>query len=172
MAQEEKRRKLADTKQFMGIDYEAVLKNKKIRATLGPEKIAEAMEDGDFLPNLISEESNTVLTLGWDGDFPGLSGANYATEWNGLYFFGSSDHDREGPFDSEQEVLDLDYFHSQGTPNPELSSDVLPLERLLEIGRDIVCDDGDQIDINTRLFVLSRGKLVEAQNDATERDTG
>jgi hypothetical protein len=54
----------------------------------------------DAIWDLVQEEAATVFCLGWDGDFPGGSGAVYVNEWNGVYFVTSSDFDPEGPFSS------------------------------------------------------------------------
>src|SRR6266566_1768466 len=89
----------------MAIDFHALLRRDKVRIALGPDKFAEALKNEDFLSDTICEDGNDVVTLAWDGDFPGGSGANYIREWNGLYFFSSSDHEEEGPFESLDEAL-------------------------------------------------------------------
>jgi hypothetical protein len=107
----------------MGIDYT------KLSEEFGLDK--------DEIEERITDDGKNIFTLGWDGDRPGGSGANYITEWNGYYFFTSSDMDSEGPFKSLEEALALEYFHTNETPNPELYSDILPFEKLEEIARDI-----------------------------------
>jgi hypothetical protein len=148
----------------MAIDYTAVLKNERIRALLGKEKIADAQEDEGSLSYLVDEEGKNVLCLGWDGGGPGSAGAHYITEWNGLYFFFSSDLEEEGPFDRIEDALELECFHFP-TAEPELSSDVLPMERLLGLGRELVQDD-EPISINGENFVLNQGKLVPEEISA------
>ncbi len=147
----------------MAIDFQGLLRRDDVRAALGSDKLAEALRNEDFLWDTICEDGNDVLTLAWDGNFPGGSGANYIQEWNGLYFFSSSDHEEEGPFESLDEALALEYFHLPSTPQPELDSPILSLERLLEIARDLVGSEGDQILVNKKLFVLSKGKLEDLQ---------
>ena len=149
----------------MAIDYELVLAAARDGRLLTPEQLADADADEDFLPNLISEEAIVILSLSWDSDFPGGSGANYAQEWKGLFFFSSSDHDEEGPFSSANEVVDLDYFTFAGTPKPELDSDIIPTNRLIEIATSLVREEGKNILINKQRFVLRGGKLF-----ATDRD--
>ncbi len=147
----------------MATDYAAVFTRIERRGLLDAERIADLRRDEDLLPDLIADEAKLVLTLEWDGDFPGSSGANYLSEWNGLYFFSSSDYDDEGPFDTVKEALEeLEYFNLACTPKPELSSEILSLDRLLEIGRDLVNDEGDEVYINDTLFVLAHGQLVES----------
>ena len=145
----------------MAIDFHALLRRDDVRAALGSDKLSKALQNEDFLWDTICEDGNDVLTLAWDGNFPGGSGANYIREWNGLYFFSSSDHEEEGPFESLEGVLALDYFHLPSTPQPELDSPILPLERLLELARDLVSSEGDQILLNKKRFVLSGGKLKD-----------
>jgi hypothetical protein len=72
--------------------------------------------------------------------------------------------DQEGPFDRIEDALELECFHFP-TAEPELSSDVLPLETLLRLGRDLVQDD-EPISINGDNFVLSEGKLVPEERSA------
>jgi hypothetical protein len=84
-----------------------------------------------------------------------------------MYFFlGDEDCGEEGPFNSLENVLPLmeRYWVGSFTDTslrPELYSDVVPLERLLKIGRDLVQSEADEIDINDKRFVLSGGKLAE-----------
>ena len=59
----------------MAIDYDAVLKNARVRSALPVDVLLEAESDEDFLQNLISDEADTVLTLEWDSDRPGGGGA-------------------------------------------------------------------------------------------------
>ena len=57
----------------------------------------------DAVIDIMHEQGNNVFCLGWDGNHPGGSGANYVNEWNGLYFITSSDYDPEGPFSSPKD---------------------------------------------------------------------
>src|SRR6266480_1728508 len=147
----------------MAIDFQGLLRRDDVRAALGSDKLAEALRNEDFLWDTICEDGNDVLTLAWDGNFPGGSGANYIQEWNGLYFFSSSDHEEEGPFESLDEALALEYFHLPSPPQPGLRAPMLSLERRLEIARDLGASEGDQILVNKKLFVLSKGKLEDLQ---------
>jgi hypothetical protein len=64
----------------MTIDYEKLLREPIVRKILGKKRCAQ--EDPGVLDNFISENSKTILALGWDGNFPGVSGAEYhRMEW-------------------------------------------------------------------------------------------
>ena len=145
----------------MKIDYERLLEHPRVKGALTEKMRSECHEDEDLLPNKISEEAENVFTLGWDGDFPGGSGAIWITKWNDLYFLASSDYDPEGPFDSLEEVLEDERFHV-GNPQPELTCHVLPLKRVLKIATDLVTEEGDRAFINDKEYVLTKGKLVPA----------
>ncbi len=110
---------------------------------------------------IISLEAKTVLTLGWDGGvMPGTSGAYWVTSWKGLFFLESSDVDPQGPFECLDEVLECEEF-SVITARPELSSNVLKLKELKEIGLRLVAE-GDSIWINETKFVRRGDELVKA----------
>jgi hypothetical protein len=121
--------------------------------------------DFDAVWELISDEGRTVFSLGWDGDFPGGSGAAYVTEWKGLYFVTSSDFDDEGPFSSLEDALKLEYF-SGPTPKPELSSSVLSKAKLKEMAHSLVTNEGNRVTINDERFVLRNGKLRSERVDS------
>ena len=150
-----------------GIDYDAVLKHPKVRKALGRRGLAKAAKDEDYLPNLILDEAEDVLTLAWDGDFPGNSGANYLTRWHGLYFLRSSDLDPAGPFASLDQALDLECF-AVPTANPQLWSKVLPLRRLLSVAQGLLGEEGESVVVNDRPYVLRGGKLVPERSAAGE----
>lgn len=147
----------------MAIDYEAFRETLLSRNKITAERHAEYLEDEDALPNDISEGKN-VLSLGWDGNAPGCSGAIWVKEWMGFYFCSSSDYDDEGPFQSLDEALEMEWF-STDTSNPELDSDVLPLEQLLGIGRGLVSEEMNEIYINGSLYHLEGGELVKSKTE-------
>jgi hypothetical protein len=110
----------------------------------------------------LQEEAKEVLALGWFGDGPANSGTHQVVEWNEMYFFlGDDGHVEEGPFKSLDDVLALPELREPMAFRPELDSTVLPLERLLTIGRHLVASEGDEAQINKKRFVLSGGQLVE-----------
>lgn len=143
----------------MCIDYQALLKNPKVCRALGKDGVAEAGEDEDFLRNLIGEKGRTVLSLGWTGS---TGGANWITEWGGLYFFSSSDYDEEGPFNSLKAAISDERFWMQ-TPEAELDSDVVPLPKLLEMGKALAGEEGNEVAINGKMYVLLKDNLVELE---------
>jgi len=105
--------------------------------------------------------AHNVLSLGWDGGFPGMSGAAWVSELEGVFFVTSSDYEAEGPFDTLDEALTCECFGTV-TESPELDSETLPLEQLLEIAHGVVDweNEGD-IWINSRRFVTQGEELVE-----------
>lgn len=115
----------------------------------------------DALSEAITEQAESVLSLGWDGTAPGGSGMLWISKWKELYFFGYSDHDREGPFPTLEEALSLECFYT-ATYEPEVSSSQVPLERLLKLGKGLVSEEGDEISINDVVYVLRSGELVKA----------
>jgi hypothetical protein len=116
-------------------------------------KFAQSLgHDEDDLPDIIDKEGKVILTLGWDADRPDGAGASHIIEWNGAYFFMSSDIDTEGPYDNLEEAIALEYFHTNGTPKPEIYSDVLPFEQLEAIARDIDEDRQQEIVINDEVY--------------------
>lgn len=150
----------------MAIDYHQVrkllhnsklLSNKERTLFFGKDE-AEAE---DALSEAIGDQAESVLSLGWDGTGPGGSGALWISKWKGLFFFDSSDHDREGPFSTLEEALSLECF-SIATYRPELSSASVPKKRLLALGKGLVGEEGDEISINDVVYVLRSGKLVKA----------
>jgi hypothetical protein len=136
----------------MPIDFQAVCNSEKARDSL------ECLWYNDVL----QEEAKDVLTLGWLGDGFANSGVDRVVEWNEMYFFlGDDGHVEEGPFKSLDDVLALPYLRRPMHSRPDLTSTFVPLDRLLEIGRDLVQSEGGVIDINNKQFVLSGGELVE-----------
>jgi hypothetical protein len=139
----------------MPIDFQAVCNSEKARDWLYEMWYTDALQ----------EEATNVLTLAWSGGM--CSGEHRIVEWNDMYFFlGDEDCGEEGPFKSLEDVLPLveRYWIGSFTVTslrPELYSDILPLERLLEIARDLVQSEGGVIDINDKRFVLSGGEFVE-----------
>src|SRR5690349_21800452 len=103
--------------------------------------------------DFIQENAREVLTLAWEGEGPGHSGAHYIIEWNGYYFLSSSDIESEGPYESIDDVLELECFRIGGTPNPSLDSKVLPLPKLLRVARGLVAS-GETIEVNGERFEL------------------
>jgi len=55
----------------MAIDFQALLQQEKVRAALGEDALAAALADEDVFWDIMSDEASDVLTLTWDGNFPG-----------------------------------------------------------------------------------------------------
>jgi hypothetical protein len=115
------------------------------------EALVEAVEA------LIEKEGKDVLTVGWDSNAPGMSGAHWISRWKGLYFFHSSDLGDEGPFESLQDVLVMEEFGTV-TSGVELTSKVLTLKRLKGIAL-LLVGEGEIVVINGDGFVRRGGKL-------------
>src|ERR1700739_3976112 len=103
----------------MAIEYETLLEKLLERRRISKKKHAEYLNDEDALANDIDCDGKEVLSLGWDGNAPGCSGVIWVTRWKGFFFCGSSDYDPEGPFESLDEALDVEWF-STVTSEPEL----------------------------------------------------
>jgi|GEM_PF-3095474 len=148
----------------MAIDYQAVLRSPQVRASLTQEQRAETLKDEGNLHEMISDEGVSVLSLGFDTGRVGTgAGVSWIQEWNGLFFFFSSDLDCEGAFKTLDEALALEVFH---WPNPyvsELESDRLPFKQLIKIARDVLTEEDQSIVINGKEYVLSEGKLKEVE---------
>ena len=142
----------------MPINFDAVLKSEKARDSLFI----------TWYNDVLQEEGKEVLMLGWSGDGPANSGTHQVVEWNEMYFFlGDDGHVEEGPFKSLDEVLALPEFHGPLAFRPELDSTVVALERLLNIARDLITSEGDEVRINKKWFVLSGRELVEKPRSRT-----
>ncbi len=121
----------------------------------------------DDLSDLFSTDADEILSVSWDTDFPGGSGASWLCEFGGVYFVRSTDYDTLGPFDTIDEALEADTFNMV-TPHPELSSG-LDDDKTFEIARGLVDWDNDvEITINDVRFVGENGEFVEVSEDDGE----
>jgi hypothetical protein len=111
----------------------------------------------DAVQAIIEREGKDVLTVGWDSNAPGMSGAHWITRWKNLYFFHSSDLDDEGPFESLGDVLAMEEF-STVTSGVELTSEVLSLKLLKGIALSLV-GEADTVFINGEGFLSRSGTL-------------
>ena len=91
------------------------------------------------------------------------SGANFIWEWNGLYFYDSTDFEAEGPFDSLEEALSNSEFSfssgSQISCDCETDEEQKAMAERL-IGRE---DDGADIWINGVKFMVQAGAVVKVE---------
>lgn len=113
----------------------------------------------DAVMNEINDELETVLTVGWSGGcMPGTAGAVWFKRWRGIYLMSSSDYDPEGPMFSIEEVLQHETIcrHIYG---PEVSSDVIAVDRLLVLAREMVVNEGEAVEVNDVTYVLDSGQL-------------
>ena len=101
-----------------------------------------------------------------DGSADGISdgsGANFVWEWNGLYFYDSTDFEAEGPFDSLEEALSHGEFSfssgSQISCDCETDEEQKAMAERL-IGRK---DDGTDIWINGVKFIVQAGVVVKVE---------
>ncbi len=66
---------------------------------------ADCNEFSDSTYNSYMECATPVLTLAWDGDAPGMSGAIWLHGCEEIYVITSSDYDDLGPFSSLKDAL-------------------------------------------------------------------
>ena len=112
-----------------------------------------------MVSEIITNESKRVLTLGWDGDAPGMSGAIWVSSWRDkVYFVESSDCEEHGPFSSLNEALDCELLEVE-TANPELSSEALSLKALKDVALSLVAEGG-VVWINGKGFQKRKDVLV------------
>lgn len=111
----------------------------------------------DFFFNRVARR---VLTVGWDSDFPGGSGAVWVSEYDGIYIAQSSDPCERGPFESLKEMMTEGPFQTQ-FGNPSIDSDVLSHEVLMELaGRLIVWEDREIVYVNNVAYIPQDGVLA------------
>lgn len=116
----------------------------------------------DVASNAFSASAKCILSLGWDGDAPGMSGASWLNCFEEVYVVESSDYAPSGPFSSLEEALREECFRNV-TANPELDSEILPLTKLLAIAREIVDWENDgKIRINEEMYKVLGDELVRA----------
>lgn len=135
----------------------------------GASRDADADEElQELVWNAFKSEARTVVTLSWEGTAPGGSGAVWVLECTGIYTVTSSDYSPLGPFESLGDALSCECFFVP-TREPQLDSDVLPEEELLEIGRGVVdWENGGSVWVNGVEFVAERDNLC--QRHALEND--
>ena len=77
----------------------------------------------------------------------------------------STDYSPQGPFQSIDEALECECLNTV-TPDPELDSAALPMERLLNVARGVVDweNEGD-IWINSQRYVVEGDDLVPDDTD-------
>lgn len=137
-------------------------------ASIERDELIEA-DDSDALSDVADEvfrqAARTVLTLGWDGDFPGASGAIWIEAVEDVFLVVHPDVDTYGPFENIEEAVKEEHFHIP-TSNPELHSDELPTEILMSIARDVVEWDNDgEVWINKSLYASIGNELVRIDPD-------
>ena len=142
----------------MEFPYETLMEHSTFRERIGPELLVRYTDDEMLLEADFERSRKPLLGLEWDGGLCG-GGGLWVSEWLGLFFMSSSDFDSEGPFESLDELMELDWFHVV-VYRPSLTSTSIPLSKLLVIARDLVDEEGDGILINGARYVLTNEKLV------------
>jgi hypothetical protein len=148
----------------MAIDYNKLLNDPRFYKRVSQKRYAKYLEDEDALSNDIAK-GKMIMSLGWDGNFPGNSGAIWVTRWKGFYFCHSSDYDPEGPFDSLDDVFGLEWFYV-ATARPILESDEIPLPELMKIATRLVSENGDVVVINNAAYAREGDQLVKVLEEA------
>lgn len=143
----------------MTIDYEELLSSPTLRSRISRDTYARYIENVDELADDVAD-GKTVLSLGWEVENFGHSGAHWIKRWHGLYFCSSSDYDDEGPFETLAEALEV-YWFQEPIPHPSVDCTELPFDDLLKLAHQLVAEEGSQIEINGRTFELESGNFVE-----------
>jgi hypothetical protein len=111
-----------------------------------------------------------VLSLSFDTNSPGTGGGvNWIEEWNGLFFFFSSDLDAEGPFKTLDEALALEVFNWPNACVSEVHSNRVPFKQLIKIARAVATENGESIVINNKEYVLSGDTFKAVAEERLER---
>jgi hypothetical protein len=85
-----------------------------------------------------------VVCLDWDSCSPmGSSGASWVDGFAGVYWFGSSDWEGQGPFDSVDGALSASSSFDMATYDASLRSDALGEADLLRMAASICPHDGE-----------------------------
>jgi hypothetical protein len=142
----------------MEFSYETLMEHPTFRERVGPALLARYAKDEMLLEADFERSLKPVLGLEWDGGLCG-GGGLWVSEWLGLFFMSSSDFDSEGPFDSLDELMELDWFHVVAY-RPSLTSTSIPLPELLSIARNLVGEEEDEILINRARYILKNEELV------------
>ena len=142
----------------MEFSYETLMEHPTFRERVGPELLARYADDEMLLEEDFERSRKPLLGLEWDGGLCG-GGGLWVSEWLGLFFMSSSDFDSEGPFESLDELMELDWFHVV-VYRPSLTSTSIPLSELLSIARNLVGEEGDEILINRARYILKNEELV------------
>lgn len=126
-------------------------------------------DDAECLVEAASEafyrRSKRVVTLDWDSCSPmGGCGASWVDGYAGVYCFGSSDWEAQGPFDSVDGALCASSSFEMATYDASLQSDTLSEARLLSIGWSICPYDGT-IYVNGAAYRRGEDELVPADDD-------
>jgi hypothetical protein len=145
----------------MIFSFEELMEHPTFRERVGLERLAQYADDEDLLEEDFEGSRKPVLSLEWDGG-PCGGGGLWVTEWLGLFFMSSSDLDPEGPFETLDDLLKLDWFHV-AAHRPSLTSKSIPLPELLAIALELAGEEGDGILINGARYVLKKGKLVPSK---------
>jgi hypothetical protein len=132
-------------------DAESFLESPALEGKLTEEEFETFTEDPDALEDAI-RETPVVLTLEWTTDSPAGSGALFVHRWHGMYFLDSLDWGLEGPVASLDTILADERF-TEPCPSPEISSDEIPLERLLKIAAQLIPEDERSVRVNEVEYV-------------------
>jgi hypothetical protein len=129
---------------------------------VGSELESRLVDNDDELADLISEEAESVLSVSWSPEEWGHAGVQNVSLWRNYYFFESSDVDEEGPFDSLEQALEVEHFHVE-LPNPEISSEVVPLDKLKILALDVLGNNGTKVMINDEVYRRKGNRVVKAK---------
>ena len=123
----------------------------------------------DCCVEAIQQGGDVGISVGWDGNFPGNSGATYVhgDRELGVYVTTSSDFDPGGPFASLEDLIDETF--AGPIANPEIWSNSVPEETLLEIARRVAdWQNEGQVYVNDQLYVCEGKELVLGEERTNE----
>jgi len=146
------------------MEFEDLVKDERFRASVGPENLAlytaeVAGEGGDQMWDDYNSNSEIVLRLVYLGGCVD-GGTIYFNQWHGFYVWEWTDTGEVGVSD------DIENFFGQYPFDgywyePELHSQVIPLEKLRSMALHIAPDEGDTININGTDYERRGKELVE-----------
>ena len=148
---------------YLGANYDRVVENVKNGEYTEEPDLEEAFQES------LIKCADTVFTFEWDGDSPLSNGSINIYHVDEHYVLLSTDLDEPMLFSSLDEALGIEYFH-RPSPKPEISSNVLGLDQMLDVGKDLMdldgtywgtaCSETDQsISINGKKYVAADGEL-------------
>jgi len=138
----------------------AAINNNRDWSELDCETIGELSE---VILQAYHQISNNVISGGYDGNAPGMSGIFGIMEYGGLYS-SHTDGEINGVYNSLQDACEHEALFC--IASPEISSVVLSHVELVELTKKYAVpmdEDGFEVTINDRRYVVGNGDLKEME---------